>query len=1085
MRTLLEMLVTGMRKGSLGLMLTLLLASGLRAQFHNGLDMAFGQQRVQYRTFDWQYLGGDPFEVQFYQGGRTLAEHALFSLLTDLPSCEADFQMRLGDDVQVLVYNKHADFRQSNIGIDGSDAGNIGGTTTIHGRKVFAWFDGDRSAFRRQLHTGLNRIMLRQFLYGEDWKDVVKNAQLYDLPGWMEDGMVGALSGPMMPEDIPLLEDLVARDGILSVQVLDREEARVAGEAVWHFILETFGRQAVVDVLSGFKAGRTLDAGFRRIGFDLEGILSAAQAQMLMRTLAPDAAEARPAQGGTVQLTTQPDRERKNHLGDLPHRAARKYTHQRFARSADGRWTAWATDERGQIRIWLSDGRRKRCLARYDHKLDRILDPTVPVLAWHPTAPILAHIHEAKGRVFLTTTDVESKESAERELFRIEKVIHLDWSPDGRSIAFGGVRAGQSDVHVFNTLAGSQVPLWEDPWDDLEPDWLPDGSGLVFSSNRPDGWDTLPPWPVPANRDLWVYRLEEKRFERLTDTPALDEVKPKALGGGRFAYRESQDLTTVSLAIQDSAILRVDTAIHYRYFTRTSPWLELDRPALSFSVQEGASQWGAHTLSRGRAVWTTADLPPIPGARSMAESGSDLPPSRRDGLDYLPDPNPVLLPGQVDFRNYTFESERNAPRAMPQAPSDQGPADPGRMASAAPMPDIPTPLPYRTNYAVDELLSQVDNTFATSFYQPFAGPASSFPGLSGLIKIGASDLHENRKWVGGVRLAGSLQNSTFVLSHQDLERKVDRQWIIERQGNERLNPDLDALTRTHTHAVHYRRTVPFSETMSLRAQLTYRLDRTALLATDPFNASRDDLYSQGIGGTLSWVFDDSRVRALNIRNGTRAKAWFEMLAPPDGDGDMLLVAGFDARRYIPLYQRVTLCLRAAGNSSFGDRQLIHYLGGVQQSLIPSIDGAMPLPDGEFAYQTAATPMRGFLRNARNGTSFAVANAELRLPIFATLMPKKTLTPLLEHFQVVGFFDIGSAWTGSDPYADENAFNSTTIEQYPVSITVDNNREPIIWDFGFGLRTELLGYFVRADWGWGVDDGLILDRVFQISLTTDF
>ena len=315
----------------------------------------------------------------------------------------------------------------------------------------------------------------------------------------------------------------------------------------------------------------------------------------------------------------------------------------------------------------MSDGRRKRCLAQYDHKLDRILDPTVPVLAWHPTAPILAHIHEAKGRVFLTTTNVESKERAERELFRIEKVIHLDWSPDGRSIAFGGVRAGQSDVHVFNTLAGSQVPLWEDPWDDLEPDWLPDGSGLVFSSNRPDGWDTLPPWPVPANRDLWVYRLEDKRFVRLTDTPALDEVEPKALGGGRFAYRESQDLTTVSLAIQDSAILRVDTAIHYRYFTRTAPWLELDRPALSFAAQEGATQWGAHTLSRSPGGLD--DGRPASNSRRPVHGRVRVgpPPSRRDGLDYLPDPNPVLLPGQVDFRNYTFESERNAPRAMPQA----------------------------------------------------------------------------------------------------------------------------------------------------------------------------------------------------------------------------------------------------------------------------------------------------------------------------------------------------------------------------------------------------------------------------------
>ncbi len=1079
------MSASGFQKGSLWLVCTLLMVGSIRGQFHNGLDMAFGQQRVQYRTFDWQYLGGDPFEVQFYQGGRKLAEHALFSLLSDLPTCEADFQMRLGDEVQVLVYNKHADFRQSNIGIDGSDAGNIGGTTIIHGRKVFAWFDGDRAAFRRQLRSGLNRVLLRQFLYGEDWKDVVKNAQLYELPAWMEDGMVGALTGPMAAEDVPQLEDLLRRDGIRSVQVLDQEEARIAGEAVWHFILETFGRQSVVDVLSGFKAGRTLDAGFRRIGFDLEGILAAAQAQWLLRDVTPAALAAATQPDPWGQLETQPPTERPKQLGDVPHRARRKYRHHRFATSADGRWTAWATDERGQVRIWVSDGHRKRCLARYDHKLERIVDPTYPVLAWHPSAPILAHIHEEKGRVFLTTTDVDSKERAERELFRIEKVIHLDWSPDGRNIAFGGVRGGQSDLYVFNTLAGSQVPLWEDPWDDLHPDWLPDGSGLVFSSNRPDGWDTLAPWPVPATRDLWVYHLDEDHFERLTDTPVRDEVRPQALGRGHFAYAEADDLRTLSLAVRDSAILRVDTAIHYRHFTRTAPWLQLDRSALAFGIQEGGRMWGTHSLRKGRDVWTTGTLPALPGAQSMEESGPGTSISGLDGLDYLPDAIPDLLPGQVDYQRYTFESERVPVAASTSTGGPSGRTPQANRTTSGPLPDIPTPLPYRTNYAVDELLSQVDNTFATSFYQPFAGPASSFPGLSGLIKIGASDLHENRKWVGGVRLAGSLENSTFVLSHQDLERKVDRQWIIERQGNERLNPDLDALTRTHTHAIHYRRTVPFSETMSLRAQLTYRLDRTALLATDPFNASRDDLYSQGLGGTVSWVFDDSRIRALNIRNGTRAKAWFEMLAPPDGDGDMLLVAGFDARRYIPLYQRITLCLRAAGNSSFGDRQLIHYLGGVQQSLIPTVDGAMPLPDGEFAYQTAATPMRGFLRNARNGTSFAVANAELRLPVFATLMPKKALTPLLEHFQAVGFFDIGSAWTGSDPYADENAFNSTTIEQYPVSITVDNNREPIIWNFGFGLRTELLGYFVRADWGWGVDDGLVLDRVFQLSLTTDF
>ena len=164
-----------------------------------------------------------------------------------------------------------------------------------------------------------------------------------------------------------------------AIQVLDQEEARIAGEAVWHFILETFGRQAALDVLSGFKAGRTLDAGFRRIGFDLEGVFAAAQAHHLIGLVAPETSGTtqpvcpscrwKPGRRPNAPTTRRP----------FPHRSRRKYRHHRFAQSADGQWTAWATDERGQIRIWVSDGHRKRCLARYDHKLERIVDPTYPV----------------------------------------------------------------------------------------------------------------------------------------------------------------------------------------------------------------------------------------------------------------------------------------------------------------------------------------------------------------------------------------------------------------------------------------------------------------------------------------------------------------------------------------------------------------------------------------------------------------------------------------------------------------------------------------------------------------------------------
>ncbi len=59
-----------------------------------------------------------------------------------------------------------------------------------------------------------------------------------------------------------------------------------------------------------------------------------------------------------------------------------------------------------------------------------------------------------------------------------------------------------------------------------------------------------------------------------------------------------------------------------------------------------------------------------------------------------------------------------------------------------------------------------------------------------------------------------------------------------------------------------------------------------------------------------------------------------------------------------------------------------------------------------------------------------------------------------------------------------------INRNPVTITLDSKREPILASYGFGLRTRLLGYFVRADWAWGVDDGVTLPRVFHFSLSLD-
>ena len=82
-------------------------------------------------------------------------------------------------------------------------------------------------------------------------------------------------------------------------------------------------------------------------------------------------------------------------------------------------------------------------------------------------------------------------------------------------------------------------------------------------------------------------------------------------------------------------------------------------------------------------------------------------------------------------------------------------------------------------------------------------------------------------------------------------------------------------------------------------------------------------------------------------------------------------------------------------------------------------------------------------------------------------------------------DVGTAWSGLHPYADDNHFNYVVEESNPITVTIASNREPIVYDFGFGLRSRVLGYWVAADWAYGVDAGIRLPRRFTLSLNFDF
>ncbi|MBU1719472.1 MAG: hypothetical protein KKA07_10430, partial [Bacteroidetes bacterium] len=279
---------------------------------------------------------------------------------------------------------------------------------------------------------------------------------------------------------------------------------------------------------------------------------------------------------------------------------------------------------------------------------------------------------------------------------------------------------------------------------------------------------------------------------------------------------------------------------------------------------------------------------------------------------------------------------------------------------------------------------------------------------------------------------------------------------------------------------------PFSTISAIRGDALFRTDRYVYKSLD-VNTLREPNEDQfWFGLKMEYVYDNARERSLNILTGTKLKFFAEHYRQVDEKKTGISIIGFDFRHYHKIHKCMIFAIRGAGSTSFGERKLIYYLGGVDNWIFPKFNGNINIDySRNYIFQSLATNMRGFPQNIRNGNSFLLWNNELRLPVFRYLFNKPLKSDFLNNFQIIGFSDIGTAWTGLNPYSPENSLFTQVIQQGPIKVTLENLREPIVVGYGFGLRTRLTGYFLRADWGWGWEDGYVMKPLFHLSLGLDF
>jgi hypothetical protein len=1069
-------------------------------QFYNGHQMSFGKNKVQYFNYYWSFYRFDDFDCYFNEYGRELAQFTADYAKKRLNEIEDFFDYTLEKRLIFIIYNKNAEFRQSNIGLVtyDEDSYNTGGFSRIIKNKVMLYYEGGHVEYQKHIAASITEVIINEMLYNADVKDRIASTSLIYMPQWYLKGLINYVSFGWDMEAENRVKDGITSGKYKNINQLEYDDAVFAGQSFWRFIGKKYGNALIPNIIYLTKIYKNVNDGLLYvIGKDLKELLKEWQE--------------------FYKEEYSGDKNIPGYDENIISRSKKEQIYQQVRVSPDGKYIAYVTNDWGRKRIWLYDQAtgKKKIIFRAEPKYEQITDNTYPAIGWHPSSRILTYINDEKASLVMYFHRVNEKSTEQRNLLYFDKVLDFSYSPEGSRIAFSAVKDGLTDIYIHTISSGTNEQITRDIADDFNPSFLKGSTDeIIFSSNRLS--DTLTNRNDPFEKtgttfDLFTYNLARKSntVTRLSEGTYADRFSAAGIARDRFAYLgDANGIINRYTATFDSTISYIDTTTHYRYFINSLPVTNYDRNIKDQSVINGSDTYGEILFSKGRYMvrkGLMSNSAPVPQnefsntafrdeknkflhrADSIEQLRQWLIAEDKKRRDTLTKPlyEYYVTNEPININHYIFEIEKqNYYEQLWRKDYMDIDLEDKRI-------ELPTARIYRTSFYNNYIANQIDFSFLNNSYQLYSGGAPYFnPGMNVLTRFGAIDLFEDYRVTGGFRFSGNFDSNEYLVSIENLKGKFDKQMILHRQAF--FSSNNENLFKTHTHNVYLTYSKAFAPVLALKGTIAYRYDRTVYLSTDIAALNKDDISRHWASLKGEIIYDNTRKRGVNIYFGNRTKIFGEYYKELTWSKSDMIVLGIDFRNYTRIHRELIWANRFAASTSYGPTKLVYYLGGVDNWMgylfnkYPMFDNTIPVnPNVNYGFQALATNLRGFTQNIRNGNSFALVNSEIRWPFIRYFAGRPLKSNFLNSLQVVGFGDIGTAWSGRTPWSGENAYDNQTIRNGPVVVTLDSNREPIVAGFGAGARAQLLGYFIRADWAWGIENRYILPRIFYLSFSLDF
>lgn len=1051
----------------------------------------FGQNRIQYKKFDWQYYSTSNFDIYYYSGGGDYASQAVdfleeeFNRLTDILGYAPYAKTK------IFLYNSIHELQQSNKGIDGAKF-TIGGQTDFIKLQMELAHPGSAEKFKEELVYRLARILIEDMMFGGSLAEIFQSAYLLSLPKWFIDGAARYLAYGWDPDMDDYIRDYIGRKKIKKLIKIDGEEAGVIGQSIWNYIALVHGRSNISNILNLTRIIRNEENSIAStIGVPYRAFISNWQNYYLV-----------------AEEEILKDYRDPNDEDEIVKKKNTDFQYNNVRINPSGKKVAYSINDLGKYDVYVKDletEKVKKVLKGGIIVPGQKVDSELPLLDWVDDDH-LGVVYYKRGFLYLATIDVNRGEiTRNKPLTRFKQIKSFAFNDNGRLAVISGDVDGRNDLYLISMRRSAVRRITSDIYDDSNPTFIPGTAAIVFSSNRPAdsiGIADVPIEDMSSKFNLFIYDLDTTRtnFYRLTNTIG-DDIKPQAKSESEVFYISNQrgisnlykynfhdsihyQITNFSKNIKDYDLhfdedgitfLMLDEGLEKVYYTN-----DVDFHKNQFTGQTPRQRFEQAKFVANRYVEKQLQNP-SPEVTVVDEGDSTL----IDTDNYAFEEEEPVEEGFLDTDDYVFEGDSEQENENYRPESFFSTYRKFQQSS-----EVLGPIPYVPRFSFSNLV--------TSF------AIDPLRGFGILLETQISDMLENHKVNAGAMAITDLRSGDFFVQYQYLKRWVD--FSVRFDSRLLLLKDDDETQLVQRYSLSkltFGAALPISN--------WFRFDINPFFASTNFtnlqfqavntvnnvqDLAEDNRVSYG-GISLSAVFDNTIEKGFNIPQGTRAKFEFIQYAGISDQNRSFGNIRADVRHYQRVHREITFATRVFYGQFIGRNKQTYLAGGVPNWLLNRTNGEgadnpfnrinNEVDNSNFLFMEYVTNIRGFNYAELYGSSALVFNAELRIPVFQYLSRGPVTSNFLRNFQLVGFYDIGSAWTGPIPLTRENSASQVLFETEgsPFSASIANFRNPWLAGVGAGLRTVLMGYYVKFDVARPIRDFELGDYRFYVSVGLDF